>query len=389
VNTTTLRNYAGPLFALLLGACLLTCSEAQVVLPTPADPQAKPAPDETGIAEQQGGQQPERTAPDGKNRDPANEAIHEASPQRDTDIYALVPVSDLAKLKAPVPATQDVDWLTALVEIAGSVAWPAAILLALWRLLKAPQVEVFLTRLAQRATHINMAGLEIKLSEGAKATLEDLQKLIKQVPETHEEWVTKSHMSMQFHQVVSRLRTFLCQADPRFTAPLTDDDFRQFRFTLHVPDVLLTHSVRQLLDYLGSERAGGGRLFSARRGIVGLAWRLEESQFETRRYTEDELVRTWGMTRVEAKDTKTTVKSVLMAFIIKSPQNLPLGLLYADADESELFVAARNSNRTAQATFDLLDSQVKLLCAESGLTHSLQELEKARVRVKQVDIYRP
>ena len=49
-----------------------------------------------------------------------------------------------------------------------------------------------------------------------------------------------------------------------------------YRATVHIPDVLFSDTLYQLLDYWPKGK-GGGRRFSARFGILGLAWRLEES----------------------------------------------------------------------------------------------------------------
>lgn len=312
-----------------------------------------------------------------------------------TVTYALVPVAPTPPPTVPgaKQATAERDDAPWWAELIKSTAWPAALLLfpflAYVGLFRHESVRLWLSHLWRRTTGINIAGVEIKLNEGAKATIEDIQRLVSLVPAAHQDWVNYSHIEARFQLVVGGLQRYLTSASKEFATPITAADFQGFRLTLHVPDVLLTHSVRQLVDYVGSERGGAGRIFSVRRGIVGQAWRLERSAFETTKFTEDDLVTKWGMTRPEARSTKHE-KSVLLAFLIKSEDQLPLGLLYADADQSDLLSQERlGKNLTEQKAFAYLEAHIKSLCDSHGLTKALQELEAARAKIKPVDIYRP
>lgn len=213
---------------------------------------------------------------------PSPKKDHEAGPSTNAPLkesrlaklpggaYVLLPLTDAAQLT--VGDKKETAEVTALVvSFLTSVAWPAVVVLVTWWLLKAPQIQVFLTRVSRGITQLSVAGLEIKLSEGATATLEDLHKLIGQIPETHKEWVSNSHLGPQFQMVVSDIKNYLTTPSCDSGDPLQPADFASFRFTLHVPDVLLTHSFRQLVDYIGRKRGGAGRIFSMRIGIIGKA----------------------------------------------------------------------------------------------------------------------
>src|SRR6266446_3241697 len=315
---------------LLLSGCLFASTEAQVVSrpPSPRTESTEQS-KSTAASETSTVNGPATQRAPQVGRSDTESALHTVTIGRNA--YALIPVSDLAALTKETRGSGDTGqtWLESLVALVKYIAWPGAAIFLVLRLLRAPQIELLLTKLSQRTTQISVFGLEIKLSDGAKATLEDIQKLIAQVPDTHQDWVENSHLEARFQHVVSHLRFYLCEANSDFPIPLPLAQFRELRFTLHVPDVLLTHSVRQLVNYVGSDRGRAGRLFSTRRGIVGLAWRLEQSRYETRVYTEDELVEKWGMTRSEAQDT-TGQRGLLLVFVLKDARGLPLAALYAD-----------------------------------------------------------
>jgi hypothetical protein len=299
--------------------------------------------------------------------------------------YILVPV---AAAPIPVDASQKSDPWAAIAAVIAALSWPVVVLILAHWMLRAPQIEVLLTKLYQRTTQITIAGLEIKLSDGAAATLDDLQTLISKVPTTNQDWVSNTHLEDQFRYVIYDLRKYFCEANTEFSTPLSSDQFGELRFTLHVPDVLLAHSLRQLVNYVGASRGGAGRLFSARHGIIGLAWRLEESQHQQRAYSPDELVKIWGMTRAEAADTSSD-KGLLLAFILKNAQGLPLAILYVDAESNTFLDPARVEPHTPGRAFELIESKVRHYSHERGLTASLESLEAARKKVKQLDVYQP
>jgi hypothetical protein len=280
-------------------------------------------------------------------------------------------------------------WLADAAALLGSVAWPTVALIIVFRLLKMPQVAVLLTHVSRRVTEVSVAGVQLKLSEGAAATLDDLKKLLGTIPETHQEWVKNTHVEEEFQLVISDFRDHYLSTSSGSAAQIELSDFGNFRFTLHVPDVLLTHSLRQLVDYVGDDRGGGGRMFSSRRGIIGLAWRLQQSQHKSHApsYSETDLIEKWGMTRAEAKDTKGG-RSVFLAFVIRSEAGLPLALFYADAKETKLFDSFRINASSEEAVFANLERIVLESCKKRGLQASLEQLEKVRVTLKQVDLYK-
>jgi len=318
----------------------------------------------------------------------SNQPSANASDSKSFADYAMVPLSGFVRLSDSKSGKSTENSAATWATIVTACLWPIVTLVVVLRLLKEPQIKLALTKLSRRVTQLKVAGLEIELSEGAVATLDDLQKLIGQIPETQSDWLSNTHLNAQFRFVVTDIQQYLLTQNPDFVFALSKDDLDKFRFTIHVQDVLLRHSFRQLVDYVGYERGNRGRIFSSRRGIVGLTWRLEESSFECAEFTEDDLIRKWGMTRDEAKDTSKK-KSVLLSFVIKNDQGLPLAVLYADAADSKLFDPDRSTTLKPLETFKHLEAKVFEFCKNRGLTDSLQKLEDARIKIKQMDIYKP
>jgi hypothetical protein len=298
--------------------------------------------------------------------------------------YVLLPSAEVS-----VSAKKEnvfVESVNVATSLFAAIAWPVAVLIVALRCLKTPQVMDLLNRIFLRTTQLTVLGLEIKLNESGTATLSDLQNLIDQVPETHRDWVANSHLTTGFEQVVSGIKEYLTTSRCDSGPPLDQKDFGQFRFTLHVPDVLLAHSLRQLVGYMGNDRGKAGRIFSERHGIIGKAWRLQRSDYVSQHgYTEDQLVELWGMTRSEAKDT-TGGKNIFLAVYIKSQQGVPLAVLYADSTDSELFKTSRTTLEEDKV-FDRLNNEVFRLSKEHGLIESLEKLENTRIKLPQFDPY--
>jgi hypothetical protein len=111
-----------------------------------------------------------------------------------------------------------------------------------------------------------------------------------------------------------------------------------YRATVHIPDVLYSDTLYQLLDYWPKGNGTSGRRFSERFGILGLAWRLEESQYADRvDPNQTSLVRDWGMTRDQASQAGAGRQSFVC--IVVRNKGLPVGVLYFDAIPQRAFPA--------------------------------------------------
>lgn len=109
------------------------------------------------------------------------------------------------------------------------------------------------------------------------------------------------------------------------------------RATIHVPDVLFTDTLYQLLDYQ-PKGSGRGRTFTTRFGIIGKTWRYGESLIEPSIPTKDpdQLVLQYGMTWTEADDAGKN-KQAFACVLLANENSDPVGVLYMDSDRPYAF----------------------------------------------------
>ena len=307
---------------------------------------------------------------------PANAQTPTPTPRLDLPSggYVLLPSSEVTA------GSKKDDALGTILAFVSSIAWPVVILIVALSLANMPEFRDFLKRVFRQSTQLTIANFQIQMNEKASATLEDLGKLLEEVPKTHEKWLSCSNLQRQFEYVVLDIKHYLTS---KIGNQLSKEDVGKFRFTLYVRDVILAHSVRQLVNYLGNGRGGKGRIFSERYGIIGKAWRSERSQKANEPYSADDLIEKWGMTSAETNDT-TGGKTIFLAVCIKNTRGL-VGVLYADSTESQLF--ERNAPKTINEVFEDFEAKVNEFSAQRGLTEALSKLEEARTSVEQFDPY--
>lgn len=110
-----------------------------------------------------------------------------------------------------------------------------------------------------------------------------------------------------------------------------------FRSTIYVKDLLFSGALVQLLDYYPASPGNRGRTFSVRFGIIGRAWRLQESLIASSvPTTPGELISEWGMTHDQAFVQGLGRKS-FACILLKDDGGENVGLVYFDASEEAVF----------------------------------------------------
>lgn len=143
-------------------------------------------------------------------------------------------------------------------------------------------------------------------------------------------------------------------------------DVGTVRMTIHVPDALFDDRLYQLIDYYPGG-GGRGRTFSARFGIIGIAWRARSSQLmESVPVEEMRLIKEWGMTREEAANAGQGRQS--FCCVVLKDQESSVGMLYIDAKDRGAFGAL------AAAAESAFLFSVASLCDEHGLVRALREI---------------
>jgi len=138
----------------------------------------------------------------------------------------------------------------------------------------------------------------------------------------------------------------------------------RYRCTIHVPDPLLRDYLYQLLDYVPTG-GGRGRSFSCRTGLIGVVWRSEKNAEWAKAVTNDMLIRYWGMTIEEARESQAKGRRSFICVRMLDPTNQSLvGLLYLDSMDEGTF---GQSFRSREALMHVLEER----CQKTGLTACL------------------
>ena len=229
-----------------------------------------------------------------------------------------------------------------LVGVLGAVAWPSAIVLLLIIVL----IAVWLSRTIQQlfgiaisaVQKIEIAGVKLEIDTAVVDKVKkflggSLGKLMKEAKVQYDKMASQLLVEERLAEVVRvGLREILAQ---RGFATWPDD----LRATIHVPDIVFKDYMYQLVDYYPNayrERTAGRRL-SQRFGIVGRAWRLQQSMGRGRAVSgpdaSNQLIMYWGMQPDQADDRSHHRPATLCVMLIDAQDNnTRVGLLYIDFD---------------------------------------------------------
>ncbi len=256
-----------------------------------------------------------------------------------------------------------------LVTLVQAIAWPVVVILIF---LLTPLGRRLIDTVSRRVTRVKGYGIEVELSPEKAAELRD------NLQDVFTEYRTK--MKAKFDQLVlaynirEHIKTITMQC-------LTEDQKKDYRCTVHVPDVLFEDGMYQLIDYY-PKGMGAGRSFSIRFGMVGKAWRLGKSQIQGNiDPMPANLIESWGMKREEAEAAKGDRRSI--ACIILHFNNVDVGVLYLDAAGERVFGA--NSDEEEKFIGQLEES-----ARDTGLSASIAEAcEKMRLNGPALKIFDP
>jgi hypothetical protein len=261
---------------------------------------------------------------------------------------------------------QAVSWVRDAVPVV--VTWPVVVAGVVLYLGVSRVATARLASIFGRFRSLKLLGAEVGFSEeGARRLAADADK-------TFDEFRREADVEFQRQAHLQDLRRKLELIFRASSPEISDDDELRacakrchFRCAIHVPDILFTDTLYQLLDYYPKqERGGAGRRFSTRFGIIGRAWRLHEHQGEgTAAHSKEDLVREWGMTDEEA-ETHSRQRPSYICAVLKEPGGLTLGVLFLDSTEREAF---GNSDRAVA-----LAGALALKAERVGFTEALQKV---------------
>ena len=234
--------------------------------------------------------------------------------------------------------------LTDIGTLAGVFVWPVVVTVGLVVLFGTSRGQSFLSGLFSRVKSVSAYGVSLELTSQAatqaKATIETtFAEYRSNVIREFDRQVSTRNIDAQFRKLC---RQFIW---PNLTLVNVKSDLR---CTLHVPDILFTETLYQLLDYYPTG-GGHGRTFSSRYGILGTSFRSEHDEYRPSVPTKEaDLIVDWGMTSQEAAAAGQGRKS-FACFIVRKDEHQPtLGIVYLDTKLESAFGADANSPDIAQ-----------------------------------------
>ncbi|MCW5658871.1 MAG: hypothetical protein KIT60_14305 [Burkholderiaceae bacterium] len=219
-----------------------------------------------------------------------------------------------------------------------ALAWPVTSLVILAGILFDRRLRRGLSRLLRRVSKVKGGPLELEFS--AEAAQDVKASISEDLKDYTLAAVSEYDRQARAHDLDALMRVAVAEVSS--SVPSMQD--KDFRVTTHVPDVVFAGFLYQLLDYQPGS-SGRGRRWSERYGIIGRSWRLNKSIFANNALgagatnREDrihELLRLWGMSRAEAEEGAKGSRQSFLCVILRMQQK-PVGLLYFDAADSNVF----------------------------------------------------
>jgi hypothetical protein len=237
-------------------------------------------------------------------------------------------------------------------------SWPVIVLVIVLFLAFSRTASGRLAALFQPFRSIKVLGAELVFTREAKSTADEvLESYRKQVKSEFDRRVEILRLWDKLQNVV--------ELHIMKKAKVQGKDFR---CTIHVPDVLFQDTLYQLLDYYPTG-GGRGRRRSLRFGIIGLAWRSTVDQVAGEVTTDpQQLLKDWGMKKHEATAAGHERQS-FACVVLTDVSKTPVGLFYLDAMGKNAF---GTDNKEAPNLIDVIRKGVE----ETGLIRDLADLGK-------------
>lgn len=274
------------------------------------------------------------------------------------NVTVIVPGSDPRTVQ-PAPSADGKDGcvLRDWAAILNAIAWPAAAVVVVCLLGFVQGASQRIGEIFGIFQSVKLFGAELVLSEkGVRTAREAIPAYKKQVREAFDGWVAQGDLQ-------AKLAAAMLDTSPLLQRLASVSGFR---CTVHVPDVLFSDTLYQLLDYFPSG-GGAGRTKSTRFGIIGKVWRSRQAELRGDVSTEPKrLISEWGMTPEEAVAAGTGRQS--FACTPLQHERAAVAVVYMDAPARDAFTFTNGDEvaREVQTSFD-----------STKLTEAIAEMRKA------------
>lgn len=217
-----------------------------------------------------------------------------------------------------------------VVDLVGVVIWPLVVLTVI-AIAVTDRGRLLLRPILRRVRKISGGGFALELTpEAAVATKADVEGAVRAFSGPLGEQFEILAYSKKIRIVLGQLVNTLHPAGE--CKPGCGH-----RATVYVSDALYRDGLYQLVDYWPAG-GGSGRRFSLRFGILGRAWRLEETLYDPTIPADnpEELIGNWGMTREQAEQAGRGRQSFFCA-TLKDDSGILVGAVYMDSMLPEAF----------------------------------------------------
>lgn len=191
------------------------------------------------------------------------------------------------------------------------------------------RVENRLQNIFRGADRVDLFGVEISFTSEAK---EKADEVFDRFREKRDEILDHSAKARNIKQKLDNLMEG--EVSNKLQELNREDGPPQVRATIHVEDILFADSLYQLVDYYGENegRKTRGRTFTIRYGIIGRAWRFQESLSAGEMGSnQEQLILKYGLKPDEASRSSGSPKKTFIAHVIKNEGDRKLGILFIDS----------------------------------------------------------
>jgi hypothetical protein len=236
--------------------------------------------------------------------------------------------------------------LTDVTDFVGVVVWPLLIAFAIL-VAVSNRGRALLRPLLRRIRKISGGKVSIELSEEtAAATKTEVQGAIGEYSKALDDEFERLAYAEEVRRKVALVMKDIG----------ADGVGGEVRATVHIRDALFKDGLYQLVDYWPKGK-GAGRRYSTRFGMLGRAWRMEETLYEPDiPVSPQELIEQWGMTQEQAASSGEDRRSFLCC-VLEHDKTL-VGVLYVDSKRAKAFEAMKDrfensldAHRLAEAVY--------------------------------------
>jgi hypothetical protein len=259
-----------------------------------------------------------------------------------------------------------------------AVVWPFCLLLIVVMLLFSRTGKRIFGLFPKVVRKISAGGVEMQISEDAVDEIREylrdsFDELVVRAKDEYQRMASVQQISAHLSRVMDDALPRVLQADH---IPALPDNVRG---TIHVPDIVFSSYLYQLVNYYPTDSRPGGsahRRFSQRFGIIGRCWRLGESMGRGNAVVAGpnavrQLIEQWGFVRNEVSQTRE--RPADLCVILRNDDHLPVGLLFVDSTTADGF----GTDAVAVKVANALENEAETLALSRTLERALVPLRLA------------